>query len=771
MFSPLRLKFPYLTVIFALAGLGMSPAWAVDPFNVQDIKVEGLQRTDPGTVFTSLPFRVGETYTDEKGAQALRSLFATGLFKDVRVDIDGSVVVVTVEERPVIAALSFIGLKEFDKDTLTKALKDAGVGEGMPFDRALIDRAEQEIKRQYLSKSLYAAEVVTTVTPAERNRVNITFTMNEGATAKIREIRIAGAQAFAEERIKSLMDLSEGTWLSWYTKSDRYAKAKLNADLETIRAFYVNRGYLEFAVESAQVSISPSKQDISVAISIKEGQPYTVTAVKLEGNFLGKDDEFRRRVKIAAGKPYKADDVTATTKSFTDLFAQYGYAFARVEARPDIDRATGQVKLTLQADPARRVYVRRIEVAGNQRTRDEVVRRELRQFEAAWYDGAKIKVSKDRIQRLGFFKDVSIETREVPGTADQVDLVVNVEERATGNLSVGAGYSSAEKLTFAFGLRQENVFGTGNSLGIDVNTSKINRALSISTVDPYFTQDGVSRHFDIYYRTSRLVNSTVSTEFQLANPGVALKFGLPFSDIDTVFVGLGLDETQIHSTNLLPQAYLDHQALFGKNSLAVPLTLGWQRDERDSVLAPTEGRLLRTNFDLSLAGDLKYGKADLQAQQYFPVTQRFTLGLNAGLGWGVGLSGNPYPVTKNFFGGGLGTVRAFQQGSLGLVDTGTATNTGAFLGGPKRLNLNAEFMAPLPGAGNDKTLRWFVFTDVGNVWKSGDSVDLNSLRASAGLGLSWLSPVGPLRLSYGGALRKLTGDKLQPFQFQIGTAF
>ena len=443
-------------------------ARAVEPFVVQDIRVEGLQRTDPGTVFAALPFRVGDTYSDEKAATALRALFATGLFKDVRIEIDGRVAVVLVEERPVIESVAFVGLKEFDKDTLVKSLKDAGIGEGLPFDRALIDRAEQEIKRQYLSRSLYGAEVVTTITPTERNRVNVSFAMTEGDAARIREIRIVGAKVFSESTLTGLMDLTTSGWLTWYTKNDRYSRAKLNADLDTIRAYYLNRGYLEFNIESAQVTISPDKQDISVTLTVNEGQPYTVTAVRLAGDYLGKDDEFKQLIAIKAGEPYRAAVVTATTKAFTDRFGSFGYAFAKVDARTEIDRATGQVALVLAAEPQRRVYVRRIDVAGNTKTRDEVVRREFRQLESGWYDGERIKLSRERVDRLGYFKDVGVETNEVAGTVDQVDLAVNVTEKPTGNLSLGLSFSSADRLALSAAIRQDNVFGSGNYLGFEV---------------------------------------------------------------------------------------------------------------------------------------------------------------------------------------------------------------------------------------------------------------------------------------------------------------
>jgi outer membrane protein insertion porin family len=761
--NAVRLK-PTLLAALLATSLFQS-AWAVEPFVLKDIRVEGLQRADAGTVFASLPFRVGDTYTDDKGSAGLRALFATGLFKDVRIEVDGGVVVIIVEERPAISRVEFVGTKEFDKDALLKALKDVGIAEGQPFDRALADRAEQELKRQYLTRSLYGAEVVTTITPVERNRVNVTFTVTEGEITKIKSIRITGNQAFSEGTLLSQMDLTSGGWLSWYTKSDQYSRAKLNADLETLKSYYLNRGYLEFRIESAQVTISPDKQDITLVVNVNEGPLYNVTAIKLAGDYLGKEATFRKLITIEPGEAYKADTVAATVKAFTERFATYGYAFARVEVRPELDREKGQAVIVLAAQPQRRVYVRRVNVAGNSRTRDEVVRREFRQFESAWYDGQKIKLSRDRVDRLGYFKQVAVETSEVPGTVDQVDLTVNVEEKPTGNLMLGAGFSTAEKLTLSASIKQDNVFGTGNYLGIEVNTSKYNRTLVLSTVDPYFTDAGVSRSYDVFLRTSRPLNSQ-GGDYKIETLGGAVRFGVPFTEFDTVFFGLGLEQTAIKGDLGLPVSYRLFRDTFGERVTSVPITVGWARDARDSVIAPTTGRYQRVNLESGLLGDTRYVRSDFEAQQYFPLTNRFTLGLRGEFGYGRGLQDKPYPVFKNFYGGGLGSVRGFEQSSLGPVDI-----EGAYIGGNKRLNLNAELYVPFPGAGNDRTLRLFGYMDAGNVWGEDEKLRLSELRASVGVGVSWISPVGPLKLSYGKPIKSFDQDKIQTLQFQIGTAF
>lgn len=740
-------------------------AWAVDPFAVRDIRVEGLQRVEAGTIFASLPLRVGDTYNDEKGASAIRALFALGLFKDVRLEVSGDVLVVIVEERPTVAGVEFVGTREFDKEVLQKAMRDVGLAEGRPYDKALADRAEQELKRQYISRSLYGAEIVTTVTPAERNRVNLTFTVTEGDTAKIKEIRIVGNKVFSESSLRGLFDQDTGGWLSWYTKSDRYSRTKLNADLETLRSYYLSRGYLEFRVDSTQVAISPDKQEIAITVNVTEGERFVVSGVKLEGNYLGKEDEFKSLVAIKAGQPYNADEVAETTRAFTENFGNFGFAFARVEARPEIDRVNNRVAFILQADPSRRAYVRRINIAGNDRSRDEVIRREFRQYESSWYDGAKIRLSRDRVDRLGYFTEVSVDTTEVPGTADQVDLNVLVAEKPTGSVQLGAGFSSSERLALSFSVKQENAFGSGNYLGVEVNTSKYNRTLVFNTVNPYFTQDGISRTIDLYHRSSKPYNDQ-GGNYELVTTGASLRFGVPFSETDTVFFGGGLERTTIKPGTNIPAVYLSYADQFGYSSSSIPLTVGWSRDDRDSALVPTKGRYQRFSTEWGIGGDARYLKSNYQFQQYVPLNKQFTFAFNSELGWGKGLGGRPFPVFKNFYSGGLGSVRGFDQSTLGPRDV-----TGSFVGGPKKITLNGELIAPFPGGGNDRTLRMFAFTDVGNVYGEGEKVTLGQLRASVGIGISWISPLGPLRFAIANPVRKFAGDRIQKLQFQIGSSF
>ena len=797
-FSRFRVRSVAAVVASALAA---TAAWAVEPFTVRDIRVEGLQRVEAGTIFASLPVRVGDTYSDDRGAAAIRALFDLGLFKDVRIDVSGNVLVVIVEERPTVADVDFVGTKEFDKAALQKALREVGLADGRPFDKALADRAEQELKRQYVSRSLYNAQVVTTVTPIERNRVNLTFTVTEGEPARIRDIKVVGNKDFSESTLLNLFDQDSGGWMSWYTKSNQYSRAKLNADLETLRSYYLTRGYLEFRIDSTQVAISPDRQDLSVTVNITEGEKFVVAGVKLDGNYLGREEEFKSLVTIRPGEPYNGEQVTDTTKAFTDYFGNFGYAFARVQAVPEIDRTNNRVSLTLQAEPSRRVYVRRVSIAGNNRTRDEVVRREFRQYEASWYDSDKIKLSRDRVDRLGFFTDINVETQEVAGSPDQVDLTVEVKEKPTGSLQLGAGYSSSEKVSLTFGISQENVFGSGNYLGLQVNTSKYYRTISLTATDPYFTKDGISRTFTVFHQTTRPYYSE-DGDYSLVSQGGSIKFGVPFSEVDTVFFGAGVEQYKFkpgsNVATVTPQAYRDYFQCAtdtaantvgncaDDSKFGVPLTIGWARDDRDSALVPTKGRLQRANAEWGVGSDMKYIKSSYQYQQYFPINKQYTLAVNGEVGYAKALGGQVYPIFKNFYAGGLGSIRGFEQNSLGPRDSVTE----AALGGTKKAIFNMELSTPFPGAGNDRTLRLFSFLDVGNVftdrstqsdaqWKA-----QKMIRASVGLGISWISPLGPLRLAYAipvkyqkdedltsDPAKPVYGDRIQRFQFQIGTSF
>lgn len=756
---------PKLLSGLALALLASARAWAFEPFVVRDIRVEGIQRTEAGTVFNYLPVKVGETFSEEKAAEAIKALFATGFFKDVRIDVNGEVLVVQVTERPAIASIDFVGVKEFDKDALKKGLKEIGLEESRIFDRALLDKAEQELKRQYLGRGLYAAEIKTTVTPLERNRVGINFEVIEGDVAKIRQIEIVGAQAFKTSELLDLFQLTTPGWLTWYTKNDQYSRQKLAADLESLRSYYLDRGYLDFNVESTQVSITPDKKDIYITIAIHEGEKYTVSGLKLAGDLVLPEEEYRKLMKLKVGDTFSREKLTESTKAITDRLGNEGYAFANVNAAPELDKDKREVAFTIYVDPGRRVYVRRIEVAGNTRTKDEVIRREVRQIEGAWYDGSLINRSRTRVERLGFFDDVNVQTPAVPGTTDQVDMNISVKERATGNLMLGAGFSSSEKVILSASISQQNLFGSGNALTLQVNSGKTNRTYSLSFTNPYFTQDGVSLGWDLYQRNVDPTSLSVA-RYKTSSLGAGLRVGYPIGEDDTVNFGLAVDRTQITTYDDSPVTYKQFVDQFGDTTNSLIASAGWARDKRDSFLYPRSGTYQKVFLEAAAPpADLRYGKINYQYQHWFPIGRDYALMLNGDLGWAHGYGGKTLPFFKSFFGGGIGSVRGYEQSSLGPKINGDA------LGGNRRLVGNAEFYFPMPGSGKDHSFRISTFLDAGQVWGQNESPQLGDLRYSTGVAMSWSSPVGPLKFSIGVPLNKKNDDKTQKFQFQLGSVF
>ncbi len=754
-----------------IGSLVSAPAWAFEPFTVKDIRVEGIQRTEAGTVFSYLPVRVGEVFNDEKAAQAIKALFATGFFKDVRVEIEGDVLVVVVEERPAVAKIDFVGMKEFEKDKVIKALKDSGVAEGRIFDRSALDKSEQELKRQYLARGLYSVVITTTVTPLERNRVAINFNIDEGRPAKIRQINIVGAKDFSEKELQGLFELSTPGWLSWYTKNDQYSRQKLAADIEKLSSYYMNRGYLEFAVESTQVSISPDKQDVYITLNINEGGRYQVSSIKLAGDLKIPEAELRQLFKLRPGDAFSREKLNDSLKAITDRLGREGYAFANVNAAPELDKAKRQVAFTVFVDPGKRVYVRRVNITGNTKTHDEVIRREMRQMEGGWYDAEKVNLSKQRIDKTELFKEVHVETPAVPGTADQVDVNVHIEEKPSGNLMLGAGFSSSEKLVLSGSISQNNIFGSGSNASAQISSGKINRVYSLSYTDPYFTIDGISQGFDIYHRKVDTGEYDNVARYKSTSSGGGVRWGFPLGEKESISVGIAVDSTSIETYPNSPKRYFDFVRNYGKSNLVLPLSLGWAIDGRDSALYPTKGTVHRAGLEVSLPGsDLKYYRANYQFQHYMPLTRQMTLAVNAeyGLGNGYGNRGG-LPFYKNFYAGGVGSVRGYASGSLGPRDWTNGIEES--IGGTHRMVGNVELLFGLPGF--DRSLRLGTFFDAGRIYggSSTATADMESARYSAGVSLFWSSPLGPLKFSLAQPLNKKNGDKIERFQFTMGSFF
>ena len=746
--------------------LCISRAWAIEPFTVKDIQVEGIQRTDAGTVFSYLPVKVGDTMDNEQGAAAIHALYATGFFKDVRLKVDRGVLIVQVVERPTIASIEINGAKDFPKDQLKQSMKYAGLAEARIFDKGALEKATQELKRQYIARGKYDVKVTTTVTELERNRVSIVFNVVEGEVAKIKQINLIGNHVYRESELLDLMKLGTPGWFPWFSSNDQYSKQKLSADLETLRSFYMDNGYLEFNIDSTQVSITPDKKDIYITINLTEGEKYTVSNVNVSGDMLIPKAEIEKLVQVKAGDTFSRKAMSETSKKIGERLGQDGYAFANVNAIPEIDKTKHQVAFNFVVDPGSRVYIRRINVSGNNKTRDEVIRREFRQTEDEWFDVEKIKKSKQRVDKLDFFSEVNIETPPVQGTTDQVDVNMSVKEKSTGSISVGAGFSSGEGLILTGSVTQANLFGSGNFLSTQINTGKVNQIYSVSYTNPYFTDDGVSRGFDLYKRNSDSQSTAVS-QYSSHTLGSGVRFGVPIGEDQTISYGLAVERTQLGLFATSPTRLMQYVNVNGTANSNLLGTIGWGRDTLNSAIYTTEGSVQRATAEISLpVFDMRYYKLDYLQQWFHPLSKDLTLMLHGEAGVAGGYGSKDLPFFKNFYAGGPGSVRGYDSNSLGPRDS-----TNAVLGGPRRVLAGAEVLAPFPGMGNEQSVRLSGFIDGGAIYGPGDLPGSAGMRYSAGVALTWISPVGPLKFSYAVPINKQPQDKLQKFQFTLGSIF
>lgn len=738
---------------------------SITPFVVTDIRVEGIQRTEAGTVFSYLPVKVGDTLDERQATNSIRALFATGFFKDVRLLADQGVLIVKVEERPSIASIEIKGVRDFSKDQLKDNMKYAGLVEARIFDRSAMEKAAQDLKRQYVARGKYSVKVDTQVTELERNRVAIVFTVVEGYVSKIKQINIIGNHDYKEQDLLDMMKLSTPGWFSWLGSSDQYSKQKLSADMETLRSFYLDSGYLEFAIESTQVSISPDKKDIYITLNIKEGAKYTVGKIGISGNTLIPKADVEKLIDIKAGDVFSRKALTDTSKKIGERLGVDGYAFANVNAVPDINKTSHTVSFNFVVDPGSRVYIRHMDIEGNTKTRDEVIRREFRQVEGSWFDIEKIKKSKQRVDRLNFFSEVNIETPAVQGTSDQMDVKMSVKEKSTGTFSIGMGYNSGEGIVFNGGITQANLFGSGNNLSTTMNTSKVNRNVSISYTNPYWTDDGVSRGFDIYNRNTNASNLAVS-QYTSSTQGGGVRFGVPIGEDENVSYGLSVERSKIGLTAFSPPRYLTYVNQFGSRNTTVMGTAGWGRDTRDSAIYTTSGTVQHLYLEAALPVlDMRYAKLNYDQQNYFKINEDWVLMSNGQAGVGGGYAGKQMPFFKNFYAGGPGSVRGYDPNSLGPRDASNLS-----IGGTKRVVGSLEMFGPFPGS-KEKSMRLSGFIDGGAVYGPTDIQGSMGMRYSAGLAFTWLSPMGPLKFSYGLALNKQPIDKIQKLQFTLGSMF
>ncbi len=767
------------TLPLLLSALYATSALAMDPFIVKDIRVEGIQRTEAGTVFNYLPVKVGETMDDEKAAQAIKGLFSTGFFKDVRLEQEGDVLVVIIQERPAIARLDFSGNSAFPSDKMKEGLKQIGLSEGLIFDRSMLEKAEQEIKRQYLSQGKYGAKVKAVVSPMERNRVAVKFEIEEGLVAKIKAINIVGSQTFSESELLEQFKLTTPNWMSWWNKDDQYSKQKLSADMEALRSFYMNQGYMDFSIDSTQVSITPDKRDIYITISITEGEKYTVSDIRMAGEMLVPEEELSKLITVEQGEVFNRQKVTESSKAIGDRLGNEGYAFANVNAVPEVDKDKRTVAFTYFVDPGRRVYVRRMNLTGNTRTRDEVLRREMRQLESSWYDASKIERSKQRLERLGYFEDVNLETPAVAGTTDQVDINVDVKEKSTGSVMFGAGLSSSEGVVLGVTVNQANFLGTGNRVSAQINTGKTNTTYSFSFTDPYFTPDGVSRGFDVYRKDVDSSSLDVGS-YSSSSYGAGMRFGVPLNERDNIGIGLTFDYTSLDLSGSSPQRYIDYcDSSKGCDNTLLRLDLNWTHDTRDNITYPNKGVLQKISTEVGLPGlDQEYYKLSYQHTWYKDITKSFTFMLNGEIGYAGAYGSKSYPFFKNFYAGGVSSVRGYDTSSLGPRDTDATTGNDYAVGGTRRVVGNAELFFPVPFLKENKAWRLSAFLDAGSVWgrdvgqsRGCDNSLGDCLRYSTGVGVSWYSPFGPLKVVLAKALNESEDDKTQVLQFQMGSQF
>ena len=746
------------------------PLEAAEEFIIQDIRVEGLERITPGTVFNYLPMRVGDRFDDSRSSEAVRALFRTGFFDDVRLERDGNVLVFLFKERPAIGSIQMSGNKDVKTEDVLESLKQFGFAEGRVFVQAQLDQVEQELRRQYYSAGKYGARIETTVSPLDNNRVGIVIEVSEGVAARIKQINIVGNTVFEETELLKQFESSAPGLLSFFTKDDQYSKQKLAGDLESLRSYYLDNGYLNFNVDSTQVSITPDKKDIYITINISEGEQFTVTEVRLAGDLIVPQEELFGLVEIGAGELFSRKKVTDTSKRLTDRIGEEGYSFGNVNAIPDIDQAGKTVALTFFIDPGKRVYARRINFAGNVKTKDEVLRREMRQQEGGWLSTTQVERGKERLERTGYFKEVNVETVAVPGTADQVDVNYTVEEAPGGRLGGGLGFSPGQGVIFNTSVVQDNFLGSGKRISFNFNNSRVNTNYAIGYLNPYFTVDGISQGFNLFYRDTNAVRANLAA-YETRDVGGEINIGFPVSENNSIFGALKYRNTQI---DLLSRSGAQIRNFVNQNGSEfdiLSLSASFSYDTTNRRILPDKGTLHRIRVEGSIptfGNSLKYYKVDYQTKWFKDIYQDFVFSLSADLGYGDAYGETTeLPFFENFFAGGPRTVRGFKTNTLGPLDSNRRP-----LGGDTKIIGRAELILPAPFLDEYKrSFRLTGFIDAGNVYGPGQKIDLGQIRYSTGIGAIWVSPFGVVQASIAMPLNEKTGDQTENFQFTFGASF
>ena len=749
--------------------VGLAADVLAQGFRVSDIRVEGLQRITAGTVFNYLSLKPGDFVPYDRTGDIVRELYQTGFFKDVRLEQDGDVLIVVVTERPAISEINFSGNKSIESEVLKEGLEDIGLAEGRTFERSVLDRIEQELQRQYFNQGKYGVNLTSTVTPLERNRVAIDIDVSEGDTALIKQINIVGNQAFDEDDLLDEFESSTGGWLSFITKDNQYSRPRLGGDLESLRSYYLDRGYVNFKIDSTQVTITPDRRDIYITVNISEGDVYTISDIRLAGELVGETEAYFPLIRLRRGEPFAREAIVSSSERISSHLSNLGHSFANVNSIPEIDEDAKTVAVTFFVDPGDRVYVRRINIRGNDRTRDEVIRREFRQMESAWFSGERLKLSRERVQRTGFFNTVNVETPTVPGSGDEVDINVTVEEKPSGSLLAGLGFSQSDGLVVNASVNQDNFVGTGKRVSLALQTSSANKAYLLAFTNPYYTVDGISRGFELSYRATDF-RDLDSADYKTDDGIIAVNFGIPLSESNRFRFGLSLHHIDLDVGGSASDEVLEFEDAEGDTFLNLETIVSWRQDSRDSAIFPKQGAAQSLFAELSIPGsDLLYYKLSYEHRRYWPLAENLIFSLNGEISYGDAYGDtSELPLWENYFGGGPGSIRGYASRSVGPRDS-----QGDPIGGNAAYVATAELLFPPPFLDDIESVRMAAFFDFGSVINTNDNnlFEPDEMRYSAGIGASWLSPVGALTVSYAVPLKTDRQDEEEEFQFNFGQTF
>ncbi|TBU94509.1 outer membrane protein assembly factor BamA [Phytopseudomonas dryadis] len=766
-----------------------------ESFTISDIRVNGLQRVSAGSVFGALPLNVGEAADDRTLVEATRELFKTGFFQDIQLGRDGDVLVITVVERPSISSIEIEGNKAISSDDLLRGLNQSGLSEGEIFQRATLEGVRNELQRQYVAQGRYSAEIEAEVIPQPRNRVALKININEGTVASIQHINVVGNSVFSDEDLNDLFELKTTNWLSFFRNDDKYAREKLSGDLERLRSYYLDRGYINMDISSTQVSITPDKKHVYITVNVDEGEKYSVREVKLSGDLKVPEEEVRALLLVQQGQVFSRKVMTTTSELITRRLGNEGYTFANVSGVPEPHDEDNTVSITFVVDPGKRAYVNRINFRGNTKSEDEVLRREMRQMEGGWASTYLIDQSKVRLERLGFFKEVNVETPQVPGTDDQIDVNYSVEEQASGSITASVGFAQNAGLILGGSITQNNFLGSGNRVSLGLTRSEYQSRYNFSFTDPYWTEDGVSLGYNAFYRTTDYDELDVDvSSYSVDSLGAGINIGYPISETSRLTYGLTVQQDEINTGRYTVDEIFDFVEQEGDKYLNFKASVGWSESTLNRGVLANRGHSQSLVFETTVPGsDLSFYKIDYRGQVFKPLSDTYTMRFHTQLGYGGAFgSTNKLPFYENYYAGGFNSVRGFEDSSLGPRSTpsdGTKPGTIADpdqdplpFGGNVLIQGGAELLFPLPFVKDQRSLRTALFWDVGNVFdtdcnsaqkRRGDGCDISfgNLASSVGVGLTWITALGPLSFSLAMPVKKPDDADTQVFQFSLGQTF